>query len=411
MEYVVQLTSIGRHKVSVLREVRLATHLGLTQSKALVETLGVLDNHFGQDEAEAIVGRLETLGATATIRPKWDNSVITFDRTQGADQAFVTISRKEAVINLRRRTFGDPGNEQTIECATADDAVKRIETLLNGRAVADSDIDAYRAMTARNPQLEARVVAAPNENAPRQVYGDWLLDNGDVRGDYLLRAVRGEERPDMKSVMLGPLADVEDENGTVWDRGLITRLAFRERGPWSRNHIEEALGAMATIIMREIEIPVQLAKALLGPSWPESLDSVHLFALSPSTLPPADHAVIGNLAERLRALTVRGVFTGFPLRFVSEHLEELTVMGIVQGEEFFDELLADAHLPALRHLSIRPNNWEYFDNLFAMNRREPVFLRARGPEARITRRVHRARARPAGARRLQNHAVGDRRDH
>ena len=35
----------------------------------------------------------------------------------------------------------------------------------------------------RNAELEAAIVGAPADLMPRMVYGDWLQDRGDLRGE------------------------------------------------------------------------------------------------------------------------------------------------------------------------------------------------------------------------------------
>ena len=68
----------------------------------------------------------------------------------------------------------------------------------------------------RNAALHAAVLAAPDDDAPRMVYADWLMSNGDPRGDYIALALRGER-----------IAPPPHDYGDVmveYARGFVTRV-------------------------------------------------------------------------------------------------------------------------------------------------------------------------------------------
>ncbi len=52
--------------------------------------------------------------------------------------------------------------------------------------------------TARNAQLEAEIIAAPDDPAPQLVYADWLTEQGDPRGELIAmqHALKNEKAPD-----------------------------------------------------------------------------------------------------------------------------------------------------------------------------------------------------------------------
>ena len=68
-EFDVILTAVGQQKVSVIKEVRGITGLGLKEAKALVEAGGkAIKEGVSKDEAEEIKGKLEGVGAEVEVK-------------------------------------------------------------------------------------------------------------------------------------------------------------------------------------------------------------------------------------------------------------------------------------------------------------------------------------------------------
>ena len=68
-EFDVELTSFGANKVSVIKAVREATGLGLKEAKDLVEGAPqVLKEAASKEEADELKAKLETAGATVTLK-------------------------------------------------------------------------------------------------------------------------------------------------------------------------------------------------------------------------------------------------------------------------------------------------------------------------------------------------------
>lgn len=68
-EFDVFLTAVGQQKVSVIKEVRGITGLGLKEAKALVEAGGkAIKEGVSKDEAEEIKGKLEGVGAEVEVK-------------------------------------------------------------------------------------------------------------------------------------------------------------------------------------------------------------------------------------------------------------------------------------------------------------------------------------------------------
>ena len=68
-EFNVELTSFGANKVAVIKAVREVTGLGLKEAKDLVEGAPqVLKEGISKEEAEELKAKLETTGATVTVK-------------------------------------------------------------------------------------------------------------------------------------------------------------------------------------------------------------------------------------------------------------------------------------------------------------------------------------------------------
>lgn len=68
-EFNVELTSFGANKVAVIKAVREITGLGLKEAKDLVEGAPqILKEGISKEEAEELKAKLETTGATITVK-------------------------------------------------------------------------------------------------------------------------------------------------------------------------------------------------------------------------------------------------------------------------------------------------------------------------------------------------------
>ena len=68
-EFNVELTSFGANKVAVIKAVREVTGLGLKEAKDLVEGAPqVLKEGVSKEEADELKAKLETTGATVTVK-------------------------------------------------------------------------------------------------------------------------------------------------------------------------------------------------------------------------------------------------------------------------------------------------------------------------------------------------------
>ena len=68
-EFNVELTSFGANKVAVIKAVREVTGLGLKEAKDLVEGAPqILKEGISKEDADALKAKLETTGATVTVK-------------------------------------------------------------------------------------------------------------------------------------------------------------------------------------------------------------------------------------------------------------------------------------------------------------------------------------------------------
>ncbi|WP_216936910.1 MULTISPECIES: 50S ribosomal protein L7/L12 [unclassified Acinetobacter] len=68
-EFNVELTSFGANKVAVIKAVREVTGLGLKEAKDMVEGApAILKEGVSKEEAEELKAKLETTGATITVK-------------------------------------------------------------------------------------------------------------------------------------------------------------------------------------------------------------------------------------------------------------------------------------------------------------------------------------------------------
>jgi uncharacterized protein (TIGR02996 family) len=86
----------------------------------------------------------------------------------------------------------------------------------------------------RNPALEAAIVADPDDAAGYAVYGDWLAERGDPRGELIATQLAAETRPSLRGAaravfarhrayFLGPLGEALAAEALDWRFGFIHR--------------------------------------------------------------------------------------------------------------------------------------------------------------------------------------------
>jgi uncharacterized protein (TIGR02996 family) len=216
-----------------------------------------------------------------------------------------------------------------------------------------------------NPELEARLVAAPDDVAAHLVYSDWLTHAGDPRGELIAVQHARAARPDDAQLAAAEKA-LLDQHGAEW-LGLAAahpkaaivewrlghvhalRLSWEGNDAYGSGYIEPAellravlerpAGRLLQRVDHELfasEYSAEGVIATLGELRPPSLRELSLADFSSCALTPGDLNGIswlqcGNLA---------------PLYGALPRLESLEVMGVV-------ELGDRVALPSLKRLAVR----------------------------------------------------------
>jgi len=139
-------------------------------------------------------------------------------------------------------------------------------------------------------QLWAAVLAAPADDAPRRVLSDWLLEQGDARGEVIQlqllsaagKATAAQQKRERKlhkepHAWLGPLGDLVQSKGLVLERGLIHACTLGSPST-PADAWERALGSPELALARELVLadafPPELAVKLLESATAPLLDAL-----------------------------------------------------------------------------------------------------------------------------------------
>lgn len=88
---------------------------------------------------------------------------------------------------------------------------------------------AEKTTRAKERELIAAIVASPDDDAPRAVYADWLLEQGHPRGELINTALAGGDTKDLEKIpfVFGGLSSMDYH----LERGLPFLIALHGRGP------------------------------------------------------------------------------------------------------------------------------------------------------------------------------------
>jgi uncharacterized protein (TIGR02996 family) len=197
----------------------------------------------------------------------------------------------------------------------------------------------------RNERLHAAVLAAPDDDAPRLAYADWLAEHGDPRGEMIALAVARARLP------------AGDPRGTeLWEREktLWERHGEEWRAPYGTLLPEYSRGFLETLIGS----PAQLAEFGLAAARDGCVRGLKLQARAPDEIDI--QALIEPLLPhiRLRDLSCwRAVLPIDPLRTLLSYpamhdLESLFLDRVPLGDAGV-AMLATARLTRLRSLTLR----------------------------------------------------------
>lgn len=192
-----------------------------------------------------------------------------YENTEGTSNRFWEITLTGKSFTTRWGKTGTQGQEKKQRFSTTGEARhaydKRIsEKRKKGYALANGQEEPGESTSGRvrrNPKLEARIAKEPNNLKGYLVYGDWLREQGDPRGELIAlqcaaHQASGKEATKLKKqasalvreykqFLLGELADKGDNDVTLeWRFGFI-RSARLARGDFaSKLDVAKAVGAL-----------------------------------------------------------------------------------------------------------------------------------------------------------------------
>ena len=384
MSYQVRLVDAGRSKIQVIKTVREIAGCGLREAKAIVDELDVVLSTKSAVAARSAQDALLSAGAKVKLLPEWTKAYYAYDPRAGSGQSIIMIVVVDALLETWEGSLGEryllSGKEQerrivreelsSGEAALEEASRRALALQRKGLMLAESEQAAYQALVARSDELEARLREHPDEQEAYQVYADWLIEQGDIRGELISCALADEARgaslldvwlPAHRGAVLGPLARYTPWMELEWARGFIRRVRVAAvRGDFGEGLIAHLLSSPLALLLERLSVSVELAQAVDAHLGEEGLQSLELgYSWD---LPEAALRAIRALAARVTRLQLGYVQVTEPqvlsLRSERLHTLELEVGG--RAREL--QGLARSELPQLRRLSIT-HNTDPFEHL------------------------------------------------
>jgi hypothetical protein len=185
----VRIASPIESKISVIREVRMLTGVGLKEAKDAVEQEQIIIEALAPDQAERVSERLAAAGGhSALLLARAHLYAFVPEHARRGGQICERLTVVGQTLELARGQLDAWGEAQMIpvgdgELLAAVDR-QRASWAAMGWCEAGSELEVLRRTNAREPQLESRICDAEGEALMHEaaVYGDWLLAQGDPRG-------------------------------------------------------------------------------------------------------------------------------------------------------------------------------------------------------------------------------------
>ena len=283
-----------------------------------------------------------------------------------------------------RRTFKEDFIAQFIESAPPPDEVAQQRIERGAKSVAMPK--------AINLALEAQIKAAPGDADAFMIYGDWLQEQGDPRGELVAIQRHLERAPGDKQVkkaeaallakhgayLVPPLlwqmvqlpkrGAERNRSEITWRAGFIDRVRIArasDRAPALRDVLHELLHHPAAQFMRSLTIgPLGTAKRFdyrpvvseIAKAKPAALEELVVGDFGPNDI-ELDYAMLGNAypmlaaCTNLRRLVLRASSARFDSPIKHANLRELLVTAGTITERTLENFFAAA-LPALETLEL-----------------------------------------------------------
>jgi len=299
-------------------------------------------------------------------------------RGNGPIHIFVRI---RMVLFWEIGALGEAGRTGYRNCASVEEAERLFEQRIserraNGWLVAGDEEEALRAVSAVNADLERRLLEDPDDLETLAVYGDWLQEQGDPRGELValqLASQQGDPRRD-ESVLLGSnrghlyglLARLGGDLQPIWRNGFLDQVHVGE-GAWNRPLQRGLTGGdllrglvllPAGLLLRKLSVssgiyqlaetadavglPLLLRELTLGPWGSETPPAYGIDPLQPPRLPTRS-------MRDLHVLRIHAQEIDFGSPPSLPELRELALRPRLLGPGLARQI-CEAHLPRLERL-------------------------------------------------------------
>lgn len=271
----------GAHAIQAIKLVREFTAVGLHEAKQIVDRRGVILDQVTAAEARRIADQFTQIGAHVEVERTW-RYMLAFDPRHVArgDQTLQRLRVGELELELEQGELGAWTGGEAETFADPEQVGQRVVAQLGdwqrrGLALADDEIGVLERLSAREPQLEQRIVANPDELESRLIYGDWLQAQGDPRGQLIaLRAALERATPDQRDALrdqveafesahaghlFGPLRAVVRELDPRWRGGMLDAAFVGAGLSWSRHS-----GGPGEVLAALLRLPIAACMTKLG---------------------------------------------------------------------------------------------------------------------------------------------------
>jgi hypothetical protein len=358
----VRVASPIERKISVIKEVRALTGVGLKQAKDAVEQEQIILESLAPDQAERVSERLAAAGAhSARLLARAHLYAFLPEHPRRGAQICERLTVVGHTLELARGQIG--AWSETVERSVGHGELGELGQLgqllmaidqqcaswaAAGWCEAGTELELLRRVSARDEQLEARMRDAEGEALVHEaaVYGDWLQAQGDPRGWVASAALSLEAAVDdtQRAQRTAGLEQIVAEHAVhlLGPARALLGMSPRVRLGWSGPSITavqlagEAVGELEHLVLLERLLALPACAGLrtlsLEPRFTEPVELADLLAHSPCASSLRSISVVG---------AVRMVFSD--ARF--ERLEQLELGGNELG-------IGTLSVPALRRLAL-----------------------------------------------------------
>jgi uncharacterized protein (TIGR02996 family) len=204
---------------------------------------------------------------------------------------------------------------------------------------------------ARNADLEARLVAKPDDAETRAVFADWLQSQGDLWGELIALELAGKQ-PEADKLFRKHVVDLcggFEAKRFTWRGGFIEKIRlFAGDRNAQRKLLEKMFALRTTILVRDVELhtdPDAQFVRLLNERAPKAMTSLYLNltnALGELAIPQLVSLAMRPATKELDATALAPLFAAAQLpnlKRVSIYMEPLVPMPLPVLSAFLDSQL------------------------------------------------------------------------